>query len=195
MDSYVTGNVIKTLREKKGYTQKQLADRLLVSDKAVSKWETGRGLPDLSLLEPLGAALGVSAAELLSGEHITNRNRAGDPLRARFYVCPVCGNVIYAMGEGAFHCCGVALPPLEAEETDREHAAKLEEWDGGLYVSLDHPMRKDHFLAFIAQVRFDRVELVKLYPEQTAAARLSHWPGAVVYAYCNRHGLFRLSKG
>ena len=43
--SYVTGNVIKELREKKGYTQKQLADRLGVSDKTISKWETGKGLP------------------------------------------------------------------------------------------------------------------------------------------------------
>ena len=79
MNSYVTGPVIKALREKKNYTQKQLADRLAVSDKTISKWETGRGLPDLSLLEPLASALGVSVAELLSGEQITNQNRSAHP--------------------------------------------------------------------------------------------------------------------
>ena len=110
MTHYVTGNTIKALREKKKYTQKQLADRLAVSDKTVSKWETQKGLPDISLLEPLAKELGVSVAELLSGECITNRNRAGNMLRTKFYVCPVCGNVIHATGEGAFSCCGIGLP-------------------------------------------------------------------------------------
>ena len=192
MNSYVTGPAIKALREKKGYTQKQLADRIAVSDKAISKWETGRGLPDLSLLEPLGAALGVSVAELLSGEQITNQNRSANPLRGRFYVCPVCGNVIHAFGEGSFHCCGVALPPLEAEEPDPEHDLKVEVWDLQTLISLDHPMHTDHYISFLAQVRYDRMELVKLYPEQLMEARLSYWPGAELYAYCNRHGLFRL---
>lgn len=110
MAHYVTGPAIKALRERKGLTQKQLAEQILVSDKAVSKWETGKGLPDLSLLEPLAKALGVSVAELLSGEYRTNANRAGNLLRSQWYVCPVCGNVVYALGQGSFHCCGVALP-------------------------------------------------------------------------------------
>lgn len=192
MNSYVTGAAVKTLREKKGLTQRQLADRIAVSDKAVSKWETGRGLPDLSLLEPLSSALGVSVAELLSGEQITNQNRAGNPLRGKFYVCPVCGNVIHAFGEGAFHCCGVALPPLEAEECDEEHEIQVEIWDLQTLISLDHPMEKDHYISFIAQVWYDRMELVKLYPEQRPEVRLSYWPGGAIFAYCNRHGLFRV---
>lgn len=191
MSNYVTGAAIRFLREKKGYTQKQLADCLLVSDKAVSKWETGRGLPDLSLLEPLGAALGVSVAELLSGECVTNRNRAGNPLRGKFYVCPVCGNVIHAMGEGSFHCCGVALPPLEAEEPDQAHGLTVEEMDGEYYVSLNHPMEKGHFISFLALAGPSRVEIVKLYPEQEAAARFSKRGGGMLYACCNRHGLSR----
>lgn len=191
MSNYVTGAAIRSLREKKGYTQKQLADRILVSDKAVSKWETGRGLPDLALLEPLGAALGVSLAELLSGECVTNRNRGGNPLRGKFYVCPVCGNVIHAMGEGSFHCCGVGLPPLEADEPDEAHGLTVEEMDGEYYVSLHHPMEKGHFISFLALVGPSRVEIVKLYPEQEAAARFSKRGGGVLYAYCNRHGLFQ----
>ena len=83
MTHYVTGSTIKALREKKNYTQKQLADRLAVSDKTISKWETAKGLPDITLLEPLAKELGVSVAELLSGECITNRNRAGNMLRTK----------------------------------------------------------------------------------------------------------------
>ena len=152
----------------------------------------GRLTPDLSLLEPLASALGVSVAELLSGEQITNQNRSANPLRGKFYVCPVCGNVIHAMGEGAFHCCGVALPPLEAEEPDGEHEVRVETWDLQTLVSLDHPMKKDHYISFITQVRYDRMEIVKLYPEQLPEARLGDWPGGEIYAYCNRHGLFRV---
>ena len=118
MDHYVTGAVIKALREKKMLTQAQLADQLGVSDKTISKWETGRGLPDITLLEPLAGALSVSVPELLSGQTLSNRNRGGNMLRGKFYVCPVCGNAIHATGEAMLSCCGVSLPPLEAEDGD-----------------------------------------------------------------------------
>ena len=129
-------------------------------------------------------------AELLSGECVTNRNRAGNPLRGWFYVCPVCGNVIHAMGEGSFHCCGVALPPLEAEVPDETHELTAEDVDGDYYVSLAHPMEKGHFISFLALVGPSRLEIVKLYPEQEAAARFSKRGGGILYACCNRHGLF-----
>ena len=81
MDRYVTGAVIRKLRESKQITQKELADSIHVSDKAVSKWETGQGFPDISLLEPLAKALGISVVELLSGEDIRNRNRSFNMLK------------------------------------------------------------------------------------------------------------------
>ena len=71
MDNYITGTVIKLLREKKGLKQSELASKIGVSDKAISKWETAKGLPDISLIEPLSKALGVSVLELLSGNTIT----------------------------------------------------------------------------------------------------------------------------
>ena len=74
MDHYVTGATIRALREKYRMTQAELADQLCVSDKAISKWETGRGFPDISLLEPLGKALHVSVPELLCGQTIVNMN-------------------------------------------------------------------------------------------------------------------------
>lgn len=192
MAHYVTGDTVRTLREKKGYTQKRLAQMLCVSDKAVSKWETGRGLPDIALLEPLAGALSVSVAELISGECVTNRNRAGNLLRGKFYVCPVCGNVIYSTGEGAFHCCGVPLPPLEAEEPDEEHAVRVERVENDWYVTVDHPMTKGHYISFFAYVTTGRVQMIKLYPEQAAEARFSLMGDGVLYAYCNRHGLFQI---
>ena len=76
MDRYVTGAAIRDLREAKGMTQEELAARVHVSGKAVSKWETGRGFPDVSLLEPLAKAPGLSVIELLSGEPVRNRNSA-----------------------------------------------------------------------------------------------------------------------
>ena len=70
MDKNATGRFIAELRKQKGFTQKELAEKLMVTDKAISRWETGKGLPDTSLLKPLGDVLGVSVTELLSGKKI-----------------------------------------------------------------------------------------------------------------------------
>lgn len=75
MNNYVTGNLIKELREKKQMTQVELANKLLVSEKTISKWETGRGLPDISLIEPLSKTLDVSIVELFNGEQIINQSQ------------------------------------------------------------------------------------------------------------------------
>lgn len=191
MNNYVTGSAIRALREQKGYTQKQLAERLLVSDKAVSKWESGRGLPDISLIEPLAKTLGVSVAELLSGEYVQNRNRHGNMLKSRFYVCPVCSNAVFATGEGAFCCCGVQLPPLEPEEADDAHEILTERIEDEHSVRMRHPMEKTHYISFYAYVTADRVQFVKLYPEQNAEARFNLSGRGALYALCNRHGLFQ----
>lgn len=186
MDHYVTGAVIKALRETKKLTQAQLADQLGVSDKTISKWETGRGLPDITLLEPLAGALSVSVPELLSGQTLSNRNRGGNMLRGKFYVCPVCGNVIHATGEAMLSCCGVSLPPLEAEDGD----CGIEKIEDELFVTLDHPMTREHHISFFAYVTLDRTELVKLYPEGNPEARFFNRGRGKLYWYCNRHGLF-----
>ena len=190
MNSYVTGAVIRGLREQKKMTQAELAACLDVSDKAVSKWETGRGLPDISLLEPLGRALGVSVPELLSGEKILNRNRAGNLLRSRFYRCPLCGNVVHAAGEALVSCCGLTLPPLEAEPAEPGHLLRWKLVEDEYFVTLEHSMEKDHYISFLAWTAMDRVEVRRLYPEGNPEARFSLRGGGVLYACCNRHGLF-----
>ena len=192
MEHYVTGAVIKALREGKDLTQKELANELGVSDKAISKWETGKGLPDITLLEPLSAVLGVSVTELLAGELRVNTNRAGNMLRSRFYVCPVCGNVIHAVGQGSFHCCGVALPPLEAEEPDEEHGIRIEKMEDDWYITMDHPMTKTHHITFFAYATADRILLQRTYPEQDCALRFPRMGFGRLYAHCNHHGLFQI---
>ena len=112
MNTYVTGPAIRQLREARHMTQSELAEKLGVSSKTVSKWETSRGLPDITLLQPLAQALGVSVIELMNGEPITNRNVSANLLRGRFFVCPICGNVLHATGSAVISCCGVVLPPL-----------------------------------------------------------------------------------
>ena len=114
MNTYVTGAVIRQLRESCGMTQAALAERVGVNSKTVSKWETGKGLPDISLLQPLARTLGVSVISLMNGEPVVNRNLSANLLRSKFYVCPVCGNVIHCSGETVVSCCGITLPPLEA---------------------------------------------------------------------------------
>lgn len=191
MNHYITGNTIKTLREQKGFTQKQLAELLLISDKTISKWETGKGLPDISMLEDLAKVLGISIVELLSGEFITNHNKASKMSRAKFYVCPVCGNVIFASGEGVFSCCGILLPALEVEETEDSHRIDVEVIDNQYHVILEHSMTKKHYISFIAYVTIDRIEIKKLYAEQNPEASFLKRGHGDIYMYCNHHGLFR----
>ena len=192
MDHYITGTTIRRLRENHGLTQAQLAERIGVSSKTVSKWETAKGLPDITLLEPLAEALGVSVMELMSGNPVINGNKSANVLRSRFYVCPVCGNVIRAMGDAAITCCGIPLPPLEAEAPDEHHALTLEKVEDETFVTVRHSMTKDHYISFIAHLTMDRAQVVKLYPEGNAETRLNLRGGGYLYIYCNRHGLMRI---
>ena len=191
MNAYVTGATVKQLREQRGLTQTELAERIGVSDKTVSKWETARGLPDVSLLQPLAQALGISVIELMNGEHIVNKNVSANLLRSKFHVCPVCGNVIHSTGGAVVSCCGITLPALEAEEADGAHAIRIEDVEDEKFITVAHPMTKEHYISFIAYVTGDRMQLVKLYPEGNAETRLPLRRTGVLYWYCNRHGLFK----
>ena len=195
MDTYITGTAIKNLREKKGLTQGQLANIIGVTDKAVSKWETAKGFPDITLIEPLAKALGVSVMELLSGNSIENKNINANIMRSKFYVCPVCGNIIQSMGSALISCCGITLPPLEAEEADSGHKITLEKVEDEYFVTVNHEMTKSHYISFIAFRTFDRVQFVKLYPEGIAQARFQLQGMGDMYIYCNKHGLMKLKIG
>lgn len=191
MDSYITGSAIKNLREKKQITQAELADKLCVSSKAVSKWETGKGLPDINLIEPLSAALGVSVMELMSGDAVINQNISSNILRSKCYVCPLCGNIIRTMGDAVVSCCGITLPSLEAEDVDSDHEIKLTKVEEEYFVEINHDMTKKHYISFVAHLTSDRVQFVKFYPEGNAETRLNLLGGGYLYIYCNKHGLMR----
>ena len=191
MDTYITGTTIKSLREKRGFTQAELADVLGVSSKAISKWETAKGLPDITLIEPLAKALSVSVTELMTGDTVTNKNISSNILRSKFYVCPLCGNTIRTMGDAVISCCGITLPPLEAEEIDSEHQITIEKIEDEHFITVKHDMTKEHFISFVAYLTADRVSFVKFYPEGNAETRLNLRGKGYLYIYCNKHGLMK----
>ena len=190
MNTYVTGSTIRQLREMRNMTQAELAERIGVSSKTVSKWETAKGLPDISLLQPLAQALGISVIELMNGQYITNRNISANMLRCKFYACPICGNIIHSTGHAVVSCCGITLPPLEAEEAEGDHSVSIERVEDEHFITVHHPMTKEHFISFVAFVSCDRLQLVKLYPEGNPETRLQLRGTGRLYYHCNRHGLF-----
>ena len=190
MNQYVTGGVIKDLREKNKLTQAELAEKLCVSDKTISKWETGRGYPDITLLEPLAKTFNVSMTELISGNAVTNANISANMIRSKFYVCPVCGNVIHSIGEAVITCHGVELTPEDSIYADENHAVSVEVCEDEYFVSFNHEMTKKHYISFVAAVSSDRIELVKFYPEGNAETRFKINAVKRLYYFCNKDGLF-----
>lgn len=191
MNNYITGKIIKELREKEKLTQLELANIIGVSDKAISKWETGKGLPDITLIEPLSKALKVSVIELMNGEYILNQNKSSNMLKSKFSVCPICSNIIYTMGENINSCCGINLPILEAETENEKHIINCVTIENEYYISIEHDMTKEHYISFIAYITNDRCEIVKLYPEQNAEARFLKRGKGIIYIYCNKDGLIK----
>ena len=191
MNNYITGKIIKELRENKKLTQIELADIIGVSDKTISKWETGKGLPDISLIEPLSKALNVSVIELMNGEYVTNKNKASNMLKSKFSVCPICSNIVYTTGENTNSCCGITLPILEADLENENHIINCDVVENEYFVSVNHEMSKEHYISFIAYITNDRCEIVKLYPEQNAEARFLRRGKGIIYTYCNKDGLIK----
>lgn len=181
------GFIIKQEREHRGWTQKELAERLMVSEKTISKWETKRGLPDISLLEPLAKTLGMTILELFQGEVIINQNRHANALKMKLYVCPICGNVVTALGEGSYSCCG---NQLLAQEAEVDSTISIEKMDNRWYVHLPHEMTKQSYISFIAYVTTNQLHLVKCYPEQEASAEFPILGHGIIYYYHNQNGLF-----
>ena len=190
MDNGKIGELIHRLRRERGLAQLQLAERLGVSDKAVSKWERGLGCPELSLLPELAEALEVDMGKLLSGELAANDRVSGNVNRVRFWVCPSCGNVVTALTDTGVSCCGKRLQPLAARKADEEHSLTVQRIETEYFVSSGHPMEKEHHIAFLALVKDDSLLLRKLYPEWELQTRLPFWGHSRLYFYCTQHGLF-----
>lgn len=108
----------------------------------------------------------------------------------KFYICPICGNVILETKNGEVSCCGQKLVALEAKEPAGAHTLTVETKDNEIYVSSAHAMTKEHYLNFVALVSSDSVYLKRLFPEQSAEAVLPKIAGAELYFGCNVHGLY-----
>lgn len=193
MNQYITGNVIKELRNQYNMTQSELAEKLSVSAKTISKWETGKGYPDITLLEPIVEIFSISVTELLAGNAVMNSNVSANMPRSHFYICPVCGNIVHSMGEAVIQCHGIQLKSEGAEETDEEHKIFVERVEDEYFVRIEHAMTKSHYISFIAAASSDRMQIVKLYPEGEAQARFKINGVKKIYFYCNRSGLFSVT--
>lgn len=190
MNQEKTGQLIRRLRIERGLTQLELANQLMITDKTVSKWERGLGLPDVSLLPGLAQALGVRLEQLLEGDMNENDRQGGNMKRTKFYICPHCGNVLTASAEAQISCCGKNLIPLEAKKADDTHRLTVELIENEYYLTAAHPQTREHSLAFAALLTGDTVILRRLYPEwdvQTRIPRLGH---GQLYFYCTQDGLF-----
>lgn len=190
MDTTKIGELICTLRKEKGLTQVQLAERLNVSDKAVSKWERGLGCPDVSLLARLSQVFAVDLEKLLAGELDPNSQAAGNLKNLHFYVCPTCGNLVTALVDTPVSCCGKKLTALTAQKAGPEEKLSVEIIENDYFISFDHEMSKDHYISFVAFLTGDTVLLRKQYPEWNLQTRLPVFAHGRLLWYCTRHGLF-----
>lgn len=189
MDCQKVGELILKLRKEKHMTQRQIAEKLNISDKTVSKWERGLGCPDISILCELSDLLGVNIEKILIGDLNPKGNDGGNMRRIKFYICSCCGNVITSTSEATISCCGRILEPLVPRQLDDEHKITTEHVENDLFITIDHEMTKAHYISFVAYVAYDRVLLIKLYPEQDATVRFPNIMKGKLYIYCNKDGL------
>jgi DNA-binding XRE family transcriptional regulator/desulfoferrodoxin (superoxide reductase-like protein) len=190
MDKEKIGQLILKLRKEKNMTQKQIADAMNISDKAISKWERGKGCPDISLLPELAQILEVSVDGILSGQTDLNELVGGNMNKVKFYVCPKCNNLMTSTGDATILCCSKKLEALEVKKADNEHMLEIEPVEDELYVTSKHEMKKEHYISFIAYVRGDRALIVKQYPEWNLEFRLRKQGHGKLYFYCIKDGLF-----
>lgn len=190
MDNIKIGRLIYTLRKEKGLTQLQLAQRMHISDKTVSKWERGLGCPDVSLLAELSDIFGVDLSQMLSGQLAANEILGGNMKRIKFYVCPRCGNVLTALTDTSISCCGKKLLPQQMRKAENEEKLCTQKVENDYYITADHEMTKEHYISFVALLTGDTILIRKQYPEwnlQVRIPRIAH--GRLVW-YCTQHGLY-----
>ncbi len=190
MDLKKVGKLIYELRKEKGMTQKQIADSLNLSDKTISKWERGIGFPDVSILNELSRVLEVNIEKLILGEIEKNEIDGGNMKKIKFYACQSCAGMLTGTGEAEVSCCGRKLEALNPQPENEEHKIDVEEIEDDYYITFNHEMKKEHFISFVAYSLYNKVFLVKLYPEQGAELRIPKMYGGTLYAFCSNHGIF-----
>ena len=117
----------------------------------------------------------------------------------KYYICETCGNIIEKIHDSKVPvvCCGKPMKELIAGTVDaskEKHIPVYEHVEDEIVVrvgSVEHPMEKEHYIMWIAQVTDNRTTRVQLYPEQATETRFPYIKGSTLYAYCNKHGLWK----
>lgn len=189
MDCVKIGKTIKKYRLEKGLTQSQLAAMLNISDKTVSKWENGRGCPDISLISELSKHLGAEISSILSPA-ASSFNKEGNSMKnCNFYVCPICGSVISAIKPVQISCCGHILTALEPKKAQENEKLNVEISDGERYITAEHPMTKDDYISFVALCCGETVSISMQYPEWGLGARFIASGVGKLFWYSEKSGL------
>lgn len=190
MQNTKVGNLIRTLRQEGNMTQKQLADRMNISDKAVSKWERGLGCPDISLISELSDILGVDTQKLLIGDIMPNDFVGGNMKNTKYYVCPTCNNISLCTGEAEVSCCGKKLTARTMKKAEESEKLSVQGIEDDWYITMDHPMTKTHYISFVAFATGNHIHLIKQYPEWDLNVRIPKKGYGMLIWYCTEHGLF-----
>jgi DNA-binding XRE family transcriptional regulator/desulfoferrodoxin (superoxide reductase-like protein) len=190
MENNKVGTLIRRLRTEQNMTQKQLADKMNISDKTVSKWERGLGLPDISLLSELTVLLGVDMQNLLSGDMVPNDYVNGNMRNMKYYVCPTCHNITVCTGAAEVSCCGKKLDYQKNRKAEKHEKLNVEVIEKEWYITSNHPMTKEHYISFVALVTGDRMQIIKQYPEWDLSLRIPVNGHQMLIWYCTQHGLF-----
>lgn len=190
MNAEKTGSLIRSLRIKKGLTQKELAHMICVTDKAVCKWEKGRGCPNITLISQLSKVLEVDIQSILQGYLDKNKKIGENMNHLKFYKCPTCGNLVTSIKSVELSCCGNKLSPVSAQtRSDPEYQPVIQEFDGQYSIKFNHPMTKSDYISQVIVVRYDQIMTVNLYAESEAIITIPQVRGIRLFVITNKSEL------
>lgn len=194
MNAEKTGNLIRSLRIKKGLTQKELAHMICVTDKAVCKWEKGRGCPNITLISQLSKVLEVDIQSILQGYLDKNKKIGENMNHLKFYKCPTCGNLVTSIKSVELSCCGNKLSPVSAQtRSDPEYQPVIQEFDGQYTIKFNHPMTKSNYISQVIVVRYDQIMTVNLYAESEAIITIPQVRGIRLFVITNKSELIAVT--
>lgn len=190
MDCNKIGKLISKLRKDKKITQKQLAEKLNISDRTISKWERGGGIPDVSLLSDIANIFDIAIETLLNGEILSSDFIGGNMKKSKYYVCKTCGNIIVSTGDISALCCDKKMTEETAQKAMDSDKLCVEEVESDWYITSNHSMVKDHYISFVSFATGSKLQIVKQYPEWDLQVRFPKREHGTLFWYCTKHGLF-----
>lgn len=194
MNAEKTGNLIRSLRIKKGLTQKELAHMICVTDKAVCKWEKGRGCPNITLISQLSKVLEVDIQSILQGYLDKNKKIGENMNHLKFYKCPTCGNLVTSIKSVELSCCGNKLSPVSAQtRSEPEYQPVIQEFDDQYSIKFNHPMTKSDYISQVIVVRYDQIMTVNLYAESEAIITIPQVRGIRLFVITNKSELIAVT--